>query len=1037
MAPSHVPGEQLPPQGQNLYTNSPYQNIYSVDQYDAQSWNSQLQHAALVPDNPQTQTWHHNTYPAQPYSQISSPYVNQGLTSRTASPYQYGQFGNHAAAANYAHAANVDPSLSVNPGAMRQQQPSPYQLSAQTTPPQARPNTVTPQSLQHGLQAQDPRATTSYQVPKPTAETFVQRPVHTPFVQPVAVPEYEIPKGKTSGSFYVFDQAALIKATKSIALNKFVTLGTEPFHLPTNRTALPIYTPRQSVKDLKKVGAHSKKLAKKDPTKQLSAGRVLKREFSDSDSYDDSSDDSDYSDEEEEPSPLPATKPEEPQGAFRYDIIKASWYSHRSQPSSEKIKTSLKQLWEIFNTIQNRWRLDSKLLKEAEDQKKTGELPVLKRRVAEQRDLLQSALMSSLEFTHPDVLYHLGQVKGFLYLCYLFLANRVKVLDYDGELTSAILEMLSRCSGTTTTEMLEETKVSKALNVLKKKVNDKHKTLIQKIEDGAAAGSKKAKVGSPPEMDVTAEAKPVKRPALPPAGRTFSEGPSKKLKPTEPATNGDKKPFTVTGASKVVPATQQKRPGDRTAPIPVRTQGIKITNKPSSLFASLNAAGKKPTGAAASASAAKPAVKSSVSTLAAKKSAAPAAKPTFSFKDTMAELLKPKEEKSAAPSKTEKQLPPETPEEKAKRLRKESRRHLRVKFRPGDALVSIKYFHHDLEEETGHDENFVRDAGDIGGEGRMFKQHKEMDDEDDDDEEKEIDYRPWKEPSPVDFSIVSEGERKRNYAPYGGGELQPTCPERDANIAHDKTTLEIFYSRPADIPTSPREPLLQQSQPSDTPVITFGSPPDYVLNKLPESAASAATAPPVPPIDMNNITNIVQQLAGQSNSNQASYPPAPAPVASVPPAASTGTPDISSLLSLLGQGQNQNPIQAPMVPPPAQPAALPPMDMAQILAMAQQFTQQGNAAFPPPLPNWPGFPPMPQQQQPDMASMYPTQGSQQPGQHGSGSSKRQRSDDGSEAHGRDKRGKHERGPYKVIPCKFFEMGKCNKGAKCTFIHPQQ
>jgi hypothetical protein len=893
-------------------------------------------------------------------------------------------------------------------------------------------------------------------VPKPTAETFVQRPVHTPFVQPIAVPEYDIPKGKTSGSFYVFDQAALVKATKSITLNKFVTLGTEPFHLPTNRSknthltkvirsclicsaALPIYTSRQSVKDLKKVGAHSKKLAKKTPTKQLSAGRVLKREFSDSESYDDSSeDDSDYSDEEEEPSPLPATKPEEPQGAFRYDIIKASWYPLRSQPSSEMIKMSLKQLWEIFTTIQNRWRLDSKLLKEAEDQKKTGELPVLKRRVAEQRDLLQSALKSSLELTHPDVLYHLGQVKGFLYLCYQFLANRVKVLDYDGDLPSAILEMLSRCSSTTTTEMLEETKVSKALNVLKKKVNDKNKTLIQKIEDGAAAGSKKAKTGSPPEIDVTTEAKPVKRPALQPAGRTTSEGTSKKLKPTELTLNGDKKPSTATGVSKIVSTTQQKRPGEKSAPVPIRTQGIKITNKPSSLFASLNAASKKPIGAAAATSAAKPAVKSSVSALAAKKpAAATTTKPTFSFKDTMAELLKPKEEKSVAPSKTEKQLPPETSEEKAKRLRKESRRHLRVKFRPGDALVSIKYFHHDPEEETGHDENFVRDAGDIGGEGRMFKQHKEMDDEDDE-EEKEMEYRPWKEPSPVDFSVVSEGERNRNYAPYGGGELQPSCPERDANIAHDKTTLEIFYSRPADIPTSPREPLLQQMQSSDAPAINFGAPPDYVLSKLPESATAAPaapTVPSVPPIDINNLTNILQQV------NQTSYPPAPA--TSAPPVAPTGTADISSILRSLGQGQVQNPMQAPMAVFPAQPAAPLPMDsqtFAQILAMAQQqFAQPGSAAFPPPptaMPNWPGFPPMPQQQQPDMATMYPAQDSQQHGQHGSGSGKRQRSEDSSESRGRDKRGKHERGPYKVIPCKFYELGKCNKGDKCTFIHPQ-
>ena len=93
---------------------------------------------------------------------------------------------------------------------------------------------------------------------------------------------------------------------------------------------------------------------------------MLKREVDDSESDYDSSDyDSDDSDEEDEASPLPATKPEEPQGTFRYDIIKASWYPRRSQPSSEKIKASLKQLWEIFNTIPSRWRSDSKMLMEA------------------------------------------------------------------------------------------------------------------------------------------------------------------------------------------------------------------------------------------------------------------------------------------------------------------------------------------------------------------------------------------------------------------------------------------------------------------------------------------------------------------------------------------------------------------------------------------------------------------------------------------------------------------------------------------------
>ncbi len=77
----------------------------------------------------------------------------------------------------------------------------------------------------------------SFQVPRTTAEAFApQRVIPPPAVKPVRVPEYEIPKGRKSGGLYVLDQNALAKATKSTPLNKFVTIGSEPFHLPTNRS---------------------------------------------------------------------------------------------------------------------------------------------------------------------------------------------------------------------------------------------------------------------------------------------------------------------------------------------------------------------------------------------------------------------------------------------------------------------------------------------------------------------------------------------------------------------------------------------------------------------------------------------------------------------------------------------------------------------------------------------------------------------------------------------------------------------------------
>ena len=108
----------------------------------------------------------------------------------------------------------------------------------------------------------------------------------------------------------------------------------------------------------------------------------------------------------------------------------------------------------------------------------------------------------------------------------------------------------------------------------------------------------------------------------------------------------------------------------------------------------------------------------------------------------MANLTKPKEVTSAI--KSTENLPPETEEEKAKRLRKEERRKLRVTFKPQESLVEIRTFIHDPEEEMGHDDNMIRDVGDISSEGRMLKMHKELDSLDDEDDGE---LAPWIVPS--------------------------------------------------------------------------------------------------------------------------------------------------------------------------------------------------------------------------------------------------------------------------------------------------
>ncbi|KAF2643565.1 hypothetical protein P280DRAFT_255914 [Massarina eburnea CBS 473.64] len=1054
MAPSHVPSDHLPHQGQSIYTDPTYTSLFphAADQFGPQSpWSNGQLNGLASPNQP----WHHSTYlqqQPQSYSPISQPYQNPAQGLRTASPYQYAQFASPASLPSYGHAANVDPSLAIDASTLHQQQHSPYAIGAQSLPPQqSQSNTVTPQALQQGLAVQNPRPTSSpYQTPRATSETFAaQRPVQQVFTRPAQNPEYELPTGRKSGAFVILDQSALAKATKSSPLNKLVTLGSEPFHLPSNRTALPVYTSRQSVKDLRKAGADNKKLlAKKLPAKRLSSGKILQEDASDSESYDDSSDDSEYTDEEDdEPSPLPASRPEGTHEATRYDVIKATWHSRKSQPNSEKIKTSLRDFWEVVNTIQKRWRNDSKAVSEAEENKKVYELPELKQRVNGQRALLCVALKTALEFAHPDVLDNFGQVKPFLYLCYLFLANRVKALDYDGDLPSVIYEVLARCVSTLTTELLEETKVIKALNTMKKKTNEKHTKLIQEIIVGAAAGSKKAKASSPPVVETTADPKGAKRPAPQPLGRPAVSAPNaKKLKPSESTTNGEKKLIVGTTAMKPTTAapTQAKRPGDKATPALVKNRVTQIVNKPSGLFASLNAAGKKPATTSNTASTSKPAPKALSTTKDKKPAPAGSAKPAFSFAETMAELMKPKVEEPVASTKTEKQLPPETAEEKTKRLRKESRRHLRVKFRPEASLVAIRYFSHDPEEESGHDENMVRDAGDIGGEGRMFKQHKEM--EDDEDDEPEIDYRPWTEPSSIDFSRVDIEERKRNFEPFGGGLCKPECPEKEANINHERVTLLIHYAHPSDIPLSPREPLESQTASALAATVTeFGAPPQLVMDRVPN--AIPAIGPQLAELLKNMM--VPQQTAVSQSVPAPSMVPTPSAPAAPPPA------DIPSLLGALQQGQGQ--IAMPPVPAPFSTGqqATAGVDIGAILSVLgsnmpqingfPQVPPQGGASWPAGLTLPQGFSlpqdggaayqPQMQTQTQTQTQMQPQQQQQQHNQHSRNGHKRQRDDgiDNERSYDTAKKGKFSK-RHKVIPCKFFQIGKCNKGDDCTYIH---
>ena len=200
-------------------------------------------------------------------------------------------------------------------------------------------------------------------------------------------------------------------------------------------------------------------------------------------------------------------------------------------------------------------------------------------------------------------------------------------------------------------------------------------------------------------------------------------------------------------------------------------------------------------------------------------------------------MTKPKEEPSTTKVESG---PPESEEDKKKRIRKEERRKLRVSFKSDDTLTEIRLFVHDPEEDLGHDDSMIRDVGDVRGEGRMLKMHKELE-TDEDEESPDIDetLSPWFAPSgesylchhtvsiliscaAVDFSVIEPDELARN-CETRGGKVEVKSKERAVQEQRELTTLMVYYSSLADIPSTPREPSNPYSGDPSTE-LPFGEP---------------------------------------------------------------------------------------------------------------------------------------------------------------------------------------------------------------------
>ncbi|KAG6004968.1 hypothetical protein E4U21_000591 [Claviceps maximensis] len=526
--------------------------------------------------------------------------------------------------------------------------------------------------------------------------------------------------------------------------------------------------------------------------------------------------------EDERQKPLrPATRPTDPVEAAAWDAIEFVHVDQATPRTSSLIAGRVQQAGDLLiklRTDMNRSKLD---LDQAIKNKQSSNVIAKKKNDAEQKkEALYRALDATLEHADDAVLDNLGGHQKLILSLVNSLISSIKANDFSGKLPKIVLELFTHFR--VTKKIVETTNFDTVRKRFEDKGDDEVKDLIREISakikkfqkateadtatgytGTSAAGRAKSGVKQTLSTDGTVSAKrgrdddsdtrTVKKIVVEAGSNSLSKKLAQPKISSQPTMKSG--PTAKSVSSSVLPG--------KTRPL------AKPVAKIESLVVDISNASADDKIKVESKKVMAPTRTSSEGKVASNKSSSSSTSGALSGIASLLDSINSKKPEAVSASSKESKVSDssETPVQRAKRLRKEARRKLRVSWKPEEELVQVKVFQKDDGEDEGRDVNMIRDAADDRSEGMVLKQRADVDEDDDDDD---IPYQPWFSPNAIDFSPLSIDVRNKSYVTRGGNVTFSTEEQR-LMAEREQRELMAIYTAVDDIPASPRSPPPEQA----------------------------------------------------------------------------------------------------------------------------------------------------------------------------------------------------------------------------------